>query len=107
MADLSSLPPDQLAIALLQPALSPPANVTPNFENPPNQNGLAHFIIAFCLSISTIFFLIRVYVRFIYLQKSHLEDYLLISAYGVFIGFISRGYWQLGFIGFFVHQWNK
>lgn len=74
MAALSDLPPDQLAAALEQPALKPPDGVVPNFDHPPNQNGLTHGILAVCLSISTIFLLIRLYIRFIYLKKSYVED---------------------------------
>ncbi|KAI2627607.1 hypothetical protein GGR54DRAFT_422816 [Hypoxylon sp. NC1633] len=106
MAELSALPPDQLAAALEGPALKPPDGVDPNFDHPANQNGLAHGILAVCLSLSTIFLLIRLYIRFIYLRKSYIEDYLIMAAYGTFVGYISCGYWQLSFVGFFVHQWD-
>ncbi|KAI1081303.1 hypothetical protein F5B20DRAFT_579172 [Whalleya microplaca] len=106
MTDLTALTPDQLAIALDGPALQPPDGVIPNFVNPSNRNGLAHATLALCLSFATVFFLMRLYIRFIYMKKHYLEDYLLIAAYGLFVGFISRGYFQLGFTGFYVHQWD-
>lgn len=52
-----------LSELLNEPALSPPDGVTPDFTNPPNQNGLAWFVITACVAISTIAFAIRVYGR--------------------------------------------
>ncbi|KAL2018125.1 hypothetical protein VTK56DRAFT_1255 [Thermocarpiscus australiensis] len=44
-----SLSPEQLAALLAAPALEPPLGVTADFDNLPNQNGLAWFVTTFCM----------------------------------------------------------
>ncbi|KAK7936646.1 uncharacterized protein PG986_015084 [Apiospora aurea] len=106
MADLSGLSPEQLAVALEGPALAPPDNTMPNFDNPSNNNGLAQGILATCLALTTLMFLIRLYARFVLIRRVGFEEFLLIASYAFTLAFISRGYYQLNIVGFFVHQWD-
>ncbi|KAJ5704232.1 hypothetical protein N7493_011370 [Penicillium malachiteum] len=43
------------------PALAPPAGVTSNFDNPPNNNPLAIGVFAKCASVATICILLKAY----------------------------------------------
>jgi hypothetical protein len=56
------------------PALAPPEGVTPNFDNPDNQNALARGVLATCAAIATICLLLRIYGRFYLLRKVSAED---------------------------------
>lgn len=58
-----SLSSAEVEALLDAPAMQPPAGVTPNFDNPPNQNMLAWFVTTFCMVISTICLLVRLYSR--------------------------------------------
>ncbi|KAI1103716.1 hypothetical protein F4804DRAFT_218524 [Jackrogersella minutella] len=88
------------------PALKPPENITPNFDHPPNRNGLAMSIISVSAALMTVSFLIRAYTRLCCVRKIRLEDYLGLLALPFFIA----GTWKLAMIpkgiGFFVNQWN-
>ncbi|KAJ5960047.1 uncharacterized protein N7479_007197 [Penicillium vulpinum] len=64
------------------PALAPPDGVTPNFDNPPNNNALAIGVLSACAAVSTICLFIRAYGRIWLLRKVQIEE------------------------GYFVHQWN-
>ncbi|KAL7624923.1 hypothetical protein AAE478_004137 [Parahypoxylon ruwenzoriense] len=90
---ISALPPAQQSAILNGPALTPPEGVVPDFENPPNQNALSHFSVAFCLIASTFAVLIRAYSRIFCIKKLEIEDYLAVAAF-------------VDFAGFFVHQWD-
>ncbi|KAI1410736.1 hypothetical protein F5Y13DRAFT_192062 [Hypoxylon sp. FL1857] len=103
---IGSLPPAKQQAILNGPALEPPDNVTPNFTNPPNRNGLGCAAVTICLVASSLGILIRVYGRFFCVRKVFIEDYLAIAAFGLFVGYIYTTYWYLNVIGFFVHQWD-
>lgn len=72
--DFSSVPPGELQEVLDGPALPPPEGVEPNFDNPPNESTLALGALFTCLSLATIFLLIRFYVRLFIVKKTHLGD---------------------------------
>ncbi|KAK7917979.1 hypothetical protein PG985_009853 [Apiospora marii] len=63
MADLPGLSPEELAVALERPALAPPYSITPNLENPPNQNTLGACFVALISqdysSLETVGFLVH------------------------------------------------
>jgi len=65
---------EALAKILAAPALSPPAGVTPEFENPPNQNVLAWFVTTFCMVVATLCLLLRAYVRLWLDKKIRVEE---------------------------------
>lgn len=58
-----SLSSSELEALLAAPAMQAPAGITPNFDNPPNQNGLAWFVTTFCMVIATACLLVRLYSR--------------------------------------------
>lgn len=63
MADqIPFLPKEQQEAILSGPAMAPPPGVTPNFEDPPNRNALAHAVMATCIVVSTFCLLVRVYL---------------------------------------------
>ncbi|RKU43781.1 hypothetical protein DL546_004585 [Coniochaeta pulveracea] len=101
-----SLPPDQLAALLAAPALEPPAGVTANFDNPPNKNGLAWFVTTFCMVISTLFLLVRLYAKIWVRKETRTEEILMVLAYGAYWGTAYAGYGMIYTPGYFVHQWN-
>ncbi|KAJ5754433.1 hypothetical protein N7533_003976 [Penicillium manginii] len=72
--------PEVLAELLAAPALAAPEGVTPDFENPPNRNGLAWFVTTLCMVIST--------------------------ACGAYWGTAYAGYSLIFTPGYFVHTWN-
>ncbi|CAI0648515.1 unnamed protein product [Colletotrichum noveboracense] len=74
-----SLSSDELEALLASPALAPPEGVTPNFDNPPNQNGLAW-------AVTTAF--------------------LMILAYGAYWGTAYAAYGMIWTPGYYVHTWN-
>lgn len=53
-----------MAANLAGPALKPPANVTPNLTNPPNNNTLVAAVSIVCLVVVTLVVLIRCYTRY-------------------------------------------
>lgn len=56
------------------PALAPPKGVKPNFDNPPNQNGMAQAILAVCAAVATICLFLRGYARVYLLRKVQVEE---------------------------------
>ncbi|KAI1357406.1 hypothetical protein F5Y08DRAFT_346757 [Xylaria arbuscula] len=89
-----------------QPAAPPPPGVIPNFDNPPNNNGLAIAVLAASIVITTSAFLIRVYSKVFCTKTINIEDYLGILSFPFFVA----GTWVLITMhrgpGFFVHQYN-
>ncbi|RYP20875.1 hypothetical protein DL767_009381 [Monosporascus sp. MG133] len=94
---------DQL---LEMPAMAAPDGITPNFDNPPNQNGLAVAVLTLCLVVSTICVCLRVYARIYLLRKFQVEEVLTLSAYCLFIAQMYTGYALIEEPGYFVHQYN-
>lgn len=58
-----SLSSTELDALLGEPAMQAPAGVTPDYENPPNQNRLAWFVTTFCMLIATVCLFVRLYSR--------------------------------------------
>jgi hypothetical protein len=66
--------PEVLAELLAAPALAAPEGVTPDFENPPNRNGLAWFVTTLCMVISTACVCLRLFTRAWIDQKIRKEE---------------------------------
>lgn len=64
----------ELEALLAEPAMKAPNGVIPDFDDPPNENGLAWFIITLCMIVATVCLLLRAFAR-VYLQrKVQIED---------------------------------
>lgn len=68
------LPKEQQDALLAGPALATPPGVVANFDNPPNQNDIAHATFVICLFFATFSFLVRMYARLAGLREIKLED---------------------------------
>ena len=117
-----SLTEEELAAVLDMPAMEAPEGVEPDFDNPPNENGLALAIITVTLAIGTLCVLLRAYGRVYLLRKVGIEErkygswpcrlplltllVLIICAYGVYVGQAYCCYALIETPGYFVHQWN-
>ncbi|KAI1747027.1 hypothetical protein F4782DRAFT_535808 [Xylaria castorea] len=99
----------ELQAILNSPALPPPANVHPNFENPPNNNRLALGITIAALVVTTLAVLMRIH-SWIYVMKHYtgrVEAFLVVAGYGSFLAYIILSFRVINTeIGFFVHQWD-
>ncbi|KAI1653020.1 hypothetical protein F4813DRAFT_376315 [Daldinia decipiens] len=106
MADISSLPPDQQQVALNSPALAAPEGVTPNFDNPSNNNNLAYGVIAACVAVSSLCMIIRFYARIFLFKKLKPEDYMILLAFVFFVLWTVFGLRLTEHPGYFVHQYE-
>ncbi|KAI1448855.1 hypothetical protein F5Y02DRAFT_283264 [Annulohypoxylon stygium] len=106
MADLPSLPHELQEAALNGPALAAPADITPNFDNPPNNNGLAYGVVAACVSVATICLCIRGYARLFLFRQLKPEDYMIAFAYGTYLCWTVFALLLSKTPGYFVHQWD-
>ncbi|KAI0808813.1 hypothetical protein GGR55DRAFT_650947 [Xylaria sp. FL0064] len=88
------------------PALPPPAGITSNFDNPPNNNALGYGLLSAMLAVATLFVFLRLSSRIMAARKLRLEDFLGIAAFGLFVTYLACAYHALDFPGFYVHQWN-
>ncbi|KAI1187546.1 hypothetical protein F5B17DRAFT_453045 [Nemania serpens] len=100
------LPKEQQAALLAGPALAPPPGVVANFDNPPNENAIAHATFVICLFFATFSFIVRMYARLAGIRSIKVEDAFTVIAYGTFIGYIYCCYRLLVEYGYFIHQWN-
>ncbi|KAI1419417.1 hypothetical protein F5Y12DRAFT_778033 [Xylaria sp. FL1777] len=100
------LPKEEQEMLLAGPALVPPAGAVANFENPPNENGIAHATFVICLLFATFSFLVRMYARLVGLRSVKVEDAFTFAAYAAFIGYIYCGYRLMVEYGYFIHQWD-
>lgn len=71
--------PGVLAELLAAPALPAPEGVTPDFDNPPNKNGLAWFVTTFCMVVATMCLFLRIIVRLWLEKKLRVEECKLTS----------------------------
>ncbi|KAH8809405.1 hypothetical protein F5884DRAFT_845544 [Xylogone sp. PMI_703] len=101
-----SLSSDEIATLLSTPALAAPPGVTPNFDHPPNRNGLAWFVTTFCMIIATFCLLLRAYDKVFLLRKMRLEEVLMVFAYGAYWATAYAGYSMIFTPGYYVHQWD-
>ncbi|KAI2634655.1 hypothetical protein GGS21DRAFT_113844 [Xylaria nigripes] len=88
------------------PALPPPPGVIPNFDHPINGNDLATLTNIVCLTITTVTFVLRAYVKIFCVKRLQIEDYLITVALGTFISCICCNIWIMNSCGVLVHQWN-
>ncbi|WKT54317.1 hypothetical protein QSH57_004901 [Fusarium oxysporum f. sp. vasinfectum] len=99
----------ELKQLLAAPALEAPNGVTPEFENPPNGNILAYRITTFCMVLTTLCVIIRLYGRWL-LEPRELTTIpspaFMICAYGAFCGAIFAAYAFINSPGSYVHTWN-
>jgi hypothetical protein len=81
MADqIPYLPKEVQDAVLAGPAMAPPDGVTPNFENPPNENALAHGVMASCLVVATFCLVLRAYLA-ILLRRVKVTEGLILCAF--------------------------
>ncbi|KAI1461803.1 hypothetical protein F4805DRAFT_245270 [Annulohypoxylon moriforme] len=106
MDQFSNHSPDYQEDTLNSPALNPPDGVKPNFTNPPNHSDLGLAVIVLCLVLATSTFLMRMYSRIFVMKTMHVEDYLGLVAFGLFLGCAACLLAMLHYTGFFVHQWD-
>ncbi|KAI8961148.1 hypothetical protein F5Y11DRAFT_240518 [Daldinia sp. FL1419] len=102
----SSLSAAQQQAILDGPALAPPDGIESNFTNPPNMTAMAFAATTLCLVVSSLSVIVRLYSRFFCTRTPVIEDYLVVAAFGTYVGYIYVTYWLLEDIGFFVHQWD-
>ncbi|KAI0120259.1 hypothetical protein F4776DRAFT_245179 [Hypoxylon sp. NC0597] len=103
---LSSLPPEEHEEILDGPALTPPPGITPNLDNPSNNNALAVAIITLSLAIMTIAISLRAYAKIFVARKVFLEDILSFIGYPIIVLSFCWCYRLSINPGFFVHQWD-
>ncbi|XXG97442.1 hypothetical protein Hte_003743 [Hypoxylon texense] len=106
MAPLNQEAGEDFNDMLGSPALDPPNGVSPNFEDRPNRNNVAYAALVVCVTLSSMFALLRVYARVIYLKKVHIADLVGLLALGTYFAFVWNLFDMLHTDGFFVHQWN-
>ncbi|KAI1425929.1 hypothetical protein F5Y12DRAFT_713809 [Xylaria sp. FL1777] len=103
---MDGLSPEYIATIREAPAATPPPGVIPNYDNPPNDNGLATAVIIASIAITTFAVIIRFYAKVFCMRRVRLEDYLGLLSFPFFLA----GTWALMVIprnpGFFIHQWN-
>jgi hypothetical protein len=74
MEGFNDLHPEQQQQILQGPAMQPPDDDPPQFDNPPNQNAFGIAIVTLCLVITAFCFLVRAYSRIFILRRIRLED---------------------------------
>ncbi|KAF3021943.1 hypothetical protein E8E14_008908 [Neopestalotiopsis sp. 37M] len=107
-AVLASLPASERDAFLDGPALTPPNGIIPNFDNPPNgsQNRMSAAVISVCLAVMIIVVAIRAYVKIFCVKKFHIEDLVLGTAFGTYMGFEWVAFKTVLWPGYFIHQWD-
>ncbi|KAI0842992.1 hypothetical protein F5Y06DRAFT_78483 [Hypoxylon sp. FL0890] len=103
---LSSLPLDEQEAFLDGPALTPPPNVVPNLDNPPNNNALALVMVTIHLAIVTIAMVLRAYAKIFVARRVFLEDIVSFIGYPVIVLSFCWCYRLSYKPGFFVRQWD-
>ncbi|KAI1337555.1 hypothetical protein F5Y15DRAFT_425598 [Xylariaceae sp. FL0016] len=94
------------AMNLSAPALAAPDGVTPNFDDPPNGNGVASAAFILMMVISTLSVALQAYGKVWLTKKVHLDDVLILIAYGNYWGCAYSSYAMIYYPGYFVHNWN-
>ncbi|KAI0188221.1 hypothetical protein EV127DRAFT_368553 [Xylaria flabelliformis] len=101
-----SLQPDQQQAILDGPGLAPPPGITPNFENPPNQNLMVLAVLSVALSVATTSVLIRIWAKVVCVGRTRLEDYIGLVAFGFYVAHAWSIFAVTKSPGMFVHQWD-
>ncbi|GME48407.1 60s ribosomal protein l36 [Neofusicoccum parvum] len=96
-----AMTPEALEALLASPALEPPPGVTANFDNPPNENGLAWGVTTFCMVIATLCLFLRGYAR-MWLEKTVRVE----EGKGAYWGTAYAAYALIFEPGYYVHTWN-
>ncbi|KAI0449673.1 hypothetical protein F5B21DRAFT_493622 [Xylaria acuta] len=90
------------------PAAAPPAGITQNLDNPPNENHVVIGVIGLFLFLAGAFVLIHVYAKVFFLKNIRFEDYFIIPIVGTYVGFCV--FWLRIALtpgtGHFVHIWD-
>jgi hypothetical protein len=68
------LPPEEQDKIINGPALAPPDGVTPNFQDPPNLNIIAHIATPLLVAVVAILVVLRFCSRVVIQRSVHLED---------------------------------
>jgi hypothetical protein len=103
---IRELPPALQEEALNWPGIPPPNGTVSQFVNPPNGNTLGRVVAILCLVIATLAVCLRAYARVVILRKVHVEDFLALSGYALFVAFVYCIFSIIGASGLFVHQWD-
>lgn len=110
MADIAklfnSLPPEAQQEMLNSAALPPPPPLQSNFDNPPNQNGIAHAALIVCIVACVLFVPLAVYTKVVRTKILRMEDVfaaIAVASWCVFVGFL---YEAVRNHGYFIHQWD-
>lgn len=69
-----SMTKEELEGLLAAPAMEAPEDITPDFDSPPNRNGLALFVTTFCLAVSVLCVILRTYARVWRVRAIHKEE---------------------------------
>ncbi|KAI1489288.1 hypothetical protein F5X96DRAFT_17426 [Biscogniauxia mediterranea] len=104
--DYSHYSPAEKEALLNGPALAPPPNVIPNFENPPNGSDFSIGITCLCITVSLLLVLVRLYVSWFVCRKLYLTDALLLLSFVFRIAYDSLVIESIVNVGYLLHQWN-
>ncbi|KAI0828783.1 hypothetical protein F5Y06DRAFT_290905 [Hypoxylon sp. FL0890] len=105
MAPVDQNPNNPLGNNLDGPATQPPTGITPNFDNPSNQNGLVRAVLILVLVVTSLFVVLRVYSRII-LRRISLSDLLGLTAFALYVAFVYLFFELDNSYGWFVHMWD-
>ncbi|KAL0940389.1 60s ribosomal protein l36 [Colletotrichum truncatum] len=104
--DFTKLTPEELDAVLEMPAMAPPANEVSNFTNPPNLNPMAVAIMSICVVVVVVCLLARGYARLILQKKVQVQEYLILTAFACFLGWVYCTMKLVESPGYYVHTWN-
>lgn len=79
--DFTQLTQEELDAVLAGPAMPHPDGLEPNFEDPPNQNGLAIGVFTACTAVVVICLAIRLYAKIGLMRRAQTQEYLLVAAF--------------------------
>ncbi|KAL8830102.1 MAG: hypothetical protein Q9191_001626 [Dirinaria sp. TL-2023a] len=88
------------------PALTPPAGVIPNFEQPYTLLPYTIVTISEAIIVTTILVLARIYVKVFVVKKLLLEDYTCILGWLAYLVFVSLELHSASYYGAGTHMWN-
>ncbi|KAI0484907.1 hypothetical protein GGR56DRAFT_49640 [Xylariaceae sp. FL0804] len=98
-------PAQQAEILATEPGLTPPAGVSPDFNNPPNRNYIAIPVVTIFLTMVIVLGVLRLYSRIV-MRTFKLEDYLGFLSYLPYLALTGLLIQIIHKLGFMVDQWN-
>ncbi|KAM0426271.1 hypothetical protein ACHAPT_008311 [Fusarium lateritium] len=104
--DFTKMTPEMLEAALDGPAMPPPEGKVSNFTDPPNQNGMAVAVMTVCIAVVVLCLVTRAYARLVLLKRVQAQEYLILAAFGCFVGWSYCTTSLVPSPGFYVHTWN-